>query len=245
MTTPPIRPETVAPLASKQATIRPDARLMRLPERLSAYMQSRSQTDQVYLSDQIMSMETEIKSLTMAIQYASRATSLIQETEQQTGELLNLVNQIRSMARKMTLPDIRDTDRKKTETQINKLWGEVSKITSPDVVDSLNDPMPMSRPSGSALTDKQKALSNLDKAAAQLELQRDALAETSAGVMETIDILTRTASANIMTSKNPSLKASIDHVEKSAAMMAERAQTTKAAQKQAASALFTQILHLI
>jgi flagellin-like hook-associated protein FlgL len=192
-----------------------------------------------------MSMETEIKSLTMAIQYASRATSLIQETEQQTGELLNLVNQIRSMARKMTLPDIRDTDRKKTETQINKLWGEVSKITSPDGVDSLNDPMPMSRPTDSALTDKQKALSNLDKAAAQLELQRDALAETSAGVMETIDILTRTASANIMTSKNPSLKASIDHVEKSAAMMAERAQTTKAAQKQAASALFTQILHLI
>ena len=110
-------------------TVRPDARLMRLPERLSAHMQSRSQAGQVFISDAVMSLDAEMKSLHMAIQYASRATSLIQETEEQTGELLNLVNKIRSMARRMTLPDVRDAERQKTESEMNKLWGEVNKIT--------------------------------------------------------------------------------------------------------------------
>ena len=120
MKTPPIQADIPAmPPVQKDAISRPNAQLMRLPERLSAYMQSRSQAGQVYVSDAVMSLETEMKSLHMAIQYASRASSLIQETEEQTGELLNLVHQIRSMARKMTLPDIREAERQKTETRMN------------------------------------------------------------------------------------------------------------------------------
>ena len=119
MKTPPIQPEiAVAPPVQKDAIARPDARLMRLPERLSAHMQSRSQAGQVYVSDAVMSLDAEMRSLHMAIQYASRATSLIQETEEQTVELLSLVNQIRSMARKMTLPDVRDAEREQTQTQM-------------------------------------------------------------------------------------------------------------------------------
>ena len=57
-----------------------------------------------------------VKSLHMAIQYASRASSLIQETEEQTGELLNLVHQDSFHGTKMTLPDIREAERQKTET---------------------------------------------------------------------------------------------------------------------------------
>ena len=76
-------------------------------------------------------------------------------------------------------------------------------------------------------------------------MQRSALSETAIGVRETIDILTRSGLGVTFVSENPSMKATIDHVEKSAAVMAERAEMTKAAQKQAASALFTQILHVI
>ena len=80
MKTPPIQPDAAiaASAAPKEATVRPDARLTRLPERLSAHMQSRSQAGQVFISDSVMSLDAEMKSLHMAIQYASRATSLIQ-----------------------------------------------------------------------------------------------------------------------------------------------------------------------
>ena len=88
-------------------------------------------------------------------------------------------------------------------------------------------------------------MANLDGAAHQLELQRSALADTANGVRETIDLLTRSGTAEAMGSSDPALKATIDHVEKSAAVMAERAEITKAAQKKAASALFTQILKTI
>ena len=113
MKTPPIQADIPAmPPVQKDAISRPNAQLMRLPERLSAHMQSRSQAGQVRVRCGDVP-ETEMKSLHMAIQYASRASSLIQETEEQTGELLNLVHQIRSMARKMTLPDIREAERQK------------------------------------------------------------------------------------------------------------------------------------
>ena len=83
MKTPPIHAEIPAmPPVQKDAVTRPNAQLMRLPERLSAHMQSRSQAGQVYVSDAVMSLEAEMKSLHMAIQYASRASSLIQETEE-------------------------------------------------------------------------------------------------------------------------------------------------------------------
>ena len=78
-----------------------------------------------------------------------------------------------------------------------------------------------------------------------MELQRAALADTASGVKQTIDLLTRSGTAEAIGSSDPALKATIDHVEKSAAVMAERAEITKAAQKKAASALFTQILHTI
>jgi len=246
MKTPPIQPEiAVVPPVQKEAIERPDARLMRLPERLSAHMQSRSQAGQVYVSDAVMSLDAEMKSLHMAIQYASRATSLIQETEEQTGELLNLVNQIRSMARKMTLPDIRDAEREKTQTQMNKLWGEVNKIAGDEATPIKKIAIEQATDKQATLSSKQQALANLDGAAHQLELQRSALADTANGVRETIDLLTRSGTAEAMGSSDPALKATIDHVEKSAAVMAERAEITKAAQKKAASALFTQILKTI
>ena len=62
---------------------------------------------------------------------------------------------------------------------------------------------------------------------------------------ETIDILTRSGMGEAFGSSDPAMKATIDHVEKSAAVMAERAEMTKAAQSKAATALFTQILHVI
>lgn len=246
MKIPPIQPDiAVVPPAQKEAIARPDARLMRLPERLSAHMQSRSQAGQVYVSDAVMSLDAEMKSLHMAIQYASRATSLIQETEEQTGELLNLVNQIRSMARKMTLPDVRDAEREKTQTQMTKLWGEVNKIAGDEATPISRNEIDRATNEQSSVSTKQQALANLDGAAHQLELQRSALADTASGVRETIDLLTRSGTAAAMGSSDPALKATIDHVEKSAAVMAERAEVTKAAQKKAASALFTQILHTI
>ena len=247
MKTPPIQPDAAiaASAAPKEATVRPDARLMRLPERLSAHMQSRSQAGQVFISDAVMSLDAEMKSLHMAIQYASRATSLIQETEEQTGELLNLVNKIRSMARRMTLPDVRDAERQKTESEMNKLWEEVNKITGQEGLPRKSSEKQVSADIAAPISSKQKALSHLDDAAHQLELQRSALSETAIGVRETIDILTRSGLGDAFVSEDPSMKATIDHVEKSAAVMAERAEMTKAAQKQAASALFTQILHVI
>lgn len=246
MKTPPIQPDiAVVPTVQKDAIERPDARLMRLPERLSAHMQSRSQAGQVFVSDAVMSLDVEMKSLHMAIQYASRATSLIQETEEQTGELLNLVNQIRSMARKMTLPDVRDAEREKTQTQMNKLWGEVNKIAGDEATPISKGEIARATDKQSTLSSKQQALANLDGAAHQLELQRAALADTASGVKQTIDLLTRSGTAEAIGSSDPALKATIDHVEKSAAVMAERAEITKAAQKKAASALFTQILHTI
>ena len=139
MKTPSIQADIPAmPPVQKDAISRPNAQLMRLPERLSAHMQSRSQAGQVYVSDAVMSLEAEMKSLHMAIQYASRASSLIQETEEQTGELLNLVHQIRSMARKMTLPDIREAERQKTESRMNKLWGEVQKFSGAETVSMMD-----------------------------------------------------------------------------------------------------------
>ena len=120
-----------------------------------------------------------MKSLHMAIQYASRASSLIQETEEQTGELLNLVHQIRSMARKMTLPDIREAERQKTETRMNKLWDEVQKFSGAETVSMMDDSFKKAVPS--TTSGKEQALANLDKAAHQLELQRTALADTAQG----------------------------------------------------------------
>ena len=255
MKTPPVQPDAAitASSAPKEAVARPDARLMRLPERLSAHMQTRSQAGQVFISDAVMSLDAEMKSLHMAIQYASRATSLIQETEEQTGELLTLVNQIRSMARKMTLPDVRDAERQKTESEMNKLWGEVNKITGQEGIPlksseakiSADTSAETSADTKAPIPSKQQALSHLDNAAHQLELQRSALSETAVGVRETIDILTRSGMGEAFGSSDPAMKATIDHVEKSAAVMAERAEMTKAAQSKAATALFTQILHVI
>lgn len=255
MKTPPVQPDAAitASSAPKEAVARPDARLMRLPERLSAHMQTRSQAGQVFISDAVMSLDAEMKSLHMAIQYASRATSLIQETEEQTGELLTLVNQIRSMARKMTLPDVRDAERQKTESEMNKLWGQVNKIAgqegiplkSSELKISANTSADTSADTKAPIPSKQQALSHLDNAAHQLELQRSALSETAVGVRETIDILTRSGMGEAFGSSDPAMKATIDHVEKSAAVMAERAEMTKAAQSKAATALFTQILHVI
>ena len=255
MKTPPVQPDAAitASSAPKEAVARPDARLMRLPERLSAHMQTRSQAGQVFISDAVMSLDAEMKSLHMAIQYASRATSLIQETEEQTGELLTLVNQIRSMARKMTLPDVRDAERQKTESEMNKLWGEVNKIAGQEGIPlksseakiSADTSAETSADTKAPIPSKQQALSHLDNAAHQLELQRSALSETAVGVRETIDILTRSGMGEAFGSSDPAMKATIDHVEKSAAVMAERAEMTKAAQSKAATALFTQILHVI
>ena len=244
MKTPPIQADIPAmPPVQKDAISRPNAQLMRLPERLSAHMQSRSQAGQVYVSDAVMSLEAEMKSLHMAIQYASRASSLIQETEEQTGELLNLVHQIRSMARKMTLPDIREAERQKTETRMNKLWGEVQKFSGTETVSMMDSSFKKAMPS--TPSGKEQALANLDKAANQLELQRTALADTAQGVRQTIDMLTKSGTPDEMFYRDPAFKPAIDHVEKSAAVMAERAEITKAAQKKAASALFTQILQII
>jgi hypothetical protein len=78
-----------------------------------------------------------------------------------------------------------------------------------------------------------------------LELQRTALADTAQGVRQTIDMLTKSGTPDEMFYRDPAFKPAIDHVEKSAAVMAERAEITKAAQKKAASALFTQILQII
>ncbi len=251
MKTPPVQPDAAitASSAPKEAVARPDARLMRLPERLSAHMQTRSQAGQVFISDAVMSLDAEMKSLHMAIQYASRATSLIQETEEQTGELLTLVNQIRSMARKMTLPDVRDAERQKTESEMNKLWGEVNKIAGQEGIPLKSSEAKISADTSAdtkaPIPSKQQALSHLDNAAHQLELQRSALSETAVGVRETIDILTRSGMGDAFGSSDPAMKATIDHVEKSAAVMAERAEMTKAAQSKAATALFTQILHAI
>ena len=251
MKTPPVQPDAAmtASSAPKEAVARPDARLMRLPERLSAHMQTRSQAGQVFISDAVMSLDAEMKSLHMAIQYASRATSLIQETEEQTGELLTLVNQIRSMARKMTLPDVRDAERQKTESEMNKLWGEVNKIAGQEGIPLKSSEAKIladtSADTKAPIPSKQQALSHLDNAAHQLELQRSALSETAVGVRETIDILTRSGMGDAFGSSDPAMKATIDHVEKSAAVMAERAEMTKAAQSKAATALFTQILHVI
>lgn len=251
MKTPPVQPDAAitASSAPKEAVARPDARLMRLPERLSAHMQTRSQAGQVFISDAVMSLDAEMKSLHMAIQYASRATSLIQETEEQTGELLTLVNQIRSMARKMTLPDVRDAERQKTESEMNKLWGEVNKIAGQEGIPLKSSEAKISANTSAdtkaPIPSKQQALSHLDNAAHQLELQRSALSETADGVRETIDILTRSGMGDTFGSSDPAMKATIDHVEKSAAVMAERAEMTKAAQSKAATALFTQILHVI
>ncbi len=251
MKTPPVQPDAAmtASSAPKEAVARPDARLMRLPERLSAHMQTRSQAGQVFISDAVMSLDAEMKSLHMAIQYASRATSLIQETEEQTGELLTLVNQIRSMARKMTLPDVRDAERQKTESEMNKLWGEVNKIAGQEGIPLKSSEAKISADTSAdtkaPIPSKQQALSHLDNAAHQLELQRSALSETAVGVRETIDILTRSGMGDAFGSSDPAMKATIDHVEKSAAVMAERAEMTKAAQSKAATALFTQILHVI
>ena len=251
MKTPPVQPDAAitASSAPKEAVARPDARLMRLPERLSAHMQTRSQAGQVFISDAVMSLDAEMKSLHMAIQYASRATSLIQETEEQTGELLTLVNQIRSMARKMTLPDVRDAERQKTESEMNKLWGEVNKIAGQEGIPLKSSEAKVSADTSAdtkaPIPSKQQALSHLDNAAHQLELQRSALSETAVGVRETIDILTRSGMGEAFGSSDPAVKATIDHVEKSAAVMAERAEMTKAAQSKAATALFTQILHVI
>lgn len=251
MKTPPVQPDVAitASSAPKEAVARPDARLMRLPERLSAHMQTRSQAGQVFISDAVMSLDAEMKSLHMAIQYASRATSLIQETEEQTGELLTLVNQIRSMARKMTLPDVRDAERQKTESEMNKLWGEVNKIAGQEGIPLKSSEAKISADTSAdtkaPIPSKQQALSHLDNAAHQLELQRSALSETAVGVRETIDILTRSGMGDAFGSSDPAMKATIDHVEKSAAVMAERAEMTKAAQSKAATALFTQILHVI
>ncbi|MBL6606395.1 MAG: hypothetical protein ISQ23_06425 [Alphaproteobacteria bacterium] len=251
MKTPPVQPDAAitASSAPKEAVARPDARLMRLPERLSAHMQTRSQAGQVFISDAVMSLDAEMKSLHMAIQYASRATSLIQETEEQTGELLTLVNQIRSMARKMTLPDVRDAERQKTESEMNKLWGEVNKIAGQEGIPLKSSEAKISADTSAdtkaPIPSKQQALSHLDNAAHQLELQRSALSETAVGVRETIDILTRSGMGEAFSSSDPAMKATIDHVEKSAAVMAERAEMTKAAQSKAATALFTQILHVI
>lgn len=251
MKTPPVQPDAAitASSAPKEAVARPDARLMRLPERLSAHMQTRSQAGQVFISDAVMSLDAEMKSLHMAIQYASRATSLIQETEEQTGELLTLVNQIRSMARKMTLPDVRDAERQKTESEMNKLWGEVNKIAGQEGIPLKSSEAKISADTSAdtkaPIPSKQQALSHLDNAAHQLELQRSALSETAVGVRETIDILTRSGMGEAFGSSDPAMKATIDHVEKSAAVMAERAEMTKAAQSKAATALFTQILHVI
>jgi len=251
MKTPPVQPDVAitASSAPKEAVGRPDARLMRLPERLSAHMQTRSQAGQVFISDAVMSLDAEMKSLHMAIQYASRATSLIQETEEQTGELLTLVNQIRSMARKMTLPDVRDAERQKTESEMNKLWGEVNKIAGQEGIPLKSSEAKISADTSAdtkaPIPSKQQALSHLDNAAHQLELQRSALSETAVGVRETIDILTRSGMGDAFGSSDPAMKATIDHVEKSAAVMAERAEMTKAAQSKAATALFTQILHAI
>lgn len=251
MKTPPVQPDAAitASSAPKEAVARPDARLMRLPERLSAHMQTRSQAGQVFISDAVMSLDAEMKSLHMAIQYASRATSLIQETEEQTGELLTLVNQIRSMARKMTLPDVRDAERQKTESEMNKLWGEVNKIAGQEGIPLKSSEAKISADTSAdtkaPIPSKQQALSHLDNAAHQLELQRSALSETAVGVRETIDILTRSGMGDGFGSSDPAMKATIDHVEKSAAVMAERAEMTKAAQSKAATALFTQILHVI
>ncbi len=247
MKTPTIQPDVAIATSSapKEATVRPDARLMRLPERLSAHMQTRSQAGQVFISDAVMSLDAEMKSLHMAIQYASRATSLIQETEEQTGELLNLVNKIRSMARRMTLPDVRDAERQKTENEMNELWGEVNKITGQVGLPRKSSEIKISADIAAPISSKEIALSHLDNAAHQLDLQRSALSDTAIGVRETIDILTRSGFGDAFGSKDPSMKATIDHVEKSAAVMAERAEMTKAAQKKAATALFTQILHII
>lgn len=251
MKTPPVQPDAAitASSAPKEAVARPDARLMRLPERLSAHMQTRSQAGQVFISDAVMSLDAEMKSLHMAIQYASRATSLIQETEEQTGELLTLVNQIRSMARKMTLPDVRDAERQKTESEMNKLWGEVNKIAGQEGIPLKSSEAKISADTSAdtkaPIPSKQQALSHLDNAAHQLELQRSALSETAVGVRETIDILTRSGMGDAFGSSGPAMKVTIDHVEKSAAVMAERAEMTKAAQSKAATALFTQILHVI
>ena len=247
MKTPPVQPDAAitASSAPKEAVARPDARLMRLPERLSAHMQTRSQAGQVFISDAVMSLDAEMKSLHMAIQYASRATSLIQETEEQTGELLTLVNQIRSMARKMTLPDVRDAERQKTESEMNKLWGEVNKIAGQEGIPLKSSEAKISADAKAPIPSKQQALSHLDNAAHQLELQRSALSETADGVRETIDILTRSGMGDTFGSSDPAMKATIDHVEKSAAVMAERAEMTKAAQSKATTALFTHILHVI
>ena len=171
MKTPPIQPDAAiaASAAPKEATVRPDARLMRLPERLSAHMQSRSQAGQVFISDAVMSLDAEMKSLHMAIQYASRATSLIQETEEQTGELLNLVNKIRSMARRMTLPDVRDAERQKTESEMNKLWGEVNKITGQEGLPRKSSEKQVSADIAAPISSKQKALSHLDEASSKCD----------------------------------------------------------------------------
>ena len=128
---------------------------------------------------------------------------------------------------------------------MNKLWGEVNKIAGDNAAPISKSEIVQATDKQSSLSSKQQALANLDGAAHQLELQRSALADTASGVKETIDLLTRSGTVAAMGSADPALKATIDHVEKSAAVMAERAEVTKAAQKKAASALFTQILQTI
>ena len=220
------------PPVQKDAISRPNAQLMRLPERLSAYMQSRSQAGQVYVSDAVMSLETEMKSLHMAIQYASRASSLIQETEEQTGELLNLVHQIRSMARKMTLPDIREAERQKTETRINNLWGEVQKFSGTETVSMMDGTFKKAVPS--TPSGKEQHLPIWIRR--HINWNCSHRSGRYARVRQTIDMLTKSGTPDEMFYRDPAFKPAIDHVEKSAAVMAEHAEITKAAQKKAASA---------
>jgi len=249
MTQPPDRPQAhvIVPLP-QQATERPDARLMRLPERVSAYMRSRSRSEQVYISTSLGGSDAELKSLSLAIQYASRATSLIQETQSQTGELLSLVHKIRSVARRMTLPDLGDSDRKQHQAQLNELWAEAGKFSELtaggfSAENARARGVEMAKPDGKNDTAerKQLALSKLDEAVSQLERQRNVLDDTAAGVTQTIDLLTRASrqTNDLKAAERQSL--SFDHIEKTAEMMAMRAEVTKSAQKEAATEMFANI----
>jgi len=179
--------------------------------------------------------------LNLAIQYASRATSLIQDTQDQTSELLNLVRKIRSVARKMTLSDPQRGEQKRHQEVMEQLKEQAGKITQMSVTEPIDSvlaevPVQFSRP-----VSKKQAMLKLDDAANQLELQKTVLADTHEGIMQTLDSLTQTIGADKQGLSSEQLAIAVDHIEKTAEVMSQCAEVTKTAQKQAASEMFARI----